>query len=71
MTGIITPRVVRSYLTAQLDVTDDGQENLFIDGGFDFFKSFVIFLNTDVHYRAHLFRNLAVPSWTRRIPTNQ
>ena len=37
MTGIITPRVVRSYLTAQLDVTDDGQENLFIDGGFDFF----------------------------------
>ena len=50
MTGIITPRAMRNFLTSQLNVADDHQVDLFIDEGFDFFSSFVIFLDTDIHY---------------------
>ena len=50
MTGIITPRAMRNFLTSQLNVADDHQVDLFIDEGFIFFSSFVIFLDTDIHY---------------------
>ena len=50
MTEIITPRAIRSYLTEQLNVTDDDQVDQFIDEGFDSFSSFAIFLDTDIHH---------------------
>ena len=31
MTGIITPRAMRNFLTSQLNVADDDEADLFID----------------------------------------
>ena len=50
MTGIITPRAMRNFLTSQLNVADDDQADLFIDEGFDSFSAFAVFLDTDIHY---------------------
>ena len=50
MTGIITPRLMRSFLTVQFNVADDDQKDLFIDEGFGSFSAFKTFLDTDIHY---------------------
>jgi len=50
MTGIITPRAMRNFLTSQLNVADDNQADLCIDEGFDSFSAFAVFLDMDVHY---------------------
>ena len=67
MTGIITPRVMRSFLTSQLNVADDDQADLFIDEGFDFISSFAIFLDTDIHY---LCTSLRKPGGTIKDPAD-
>ena len=67
MTCIITPRAMRRYTTAQLNVTDDDQVDLFIDERFDFFSAFVIFLNTNIHY---LCSSLRKPGGTIVDPEN-
>ena len=67
MTGIITPRAMRNFLTSQLNVADDDQADLFIDEGFDSFSAFVIFLDTDIHY---LCTSLRKPGGTIQDPGN-
>ena len=67
MTGIITPRAMRNFLTSQLNVADNDQADLFIDEGFDSFSAFVIFLDTDIHY---LCTSLRKPGGTIQDPGN-
>ena len=67
MTGIITPRAMRNFLTSQLNVADDDQADLFIDEGFDSFSAFAVFLDTDIHY---LCTSLRKPGGTIQDPGN-
>ena len=67
MTGIITPRATRNFLTSQLNVADDDQADLFIDEEFDSFSVFAIFLDTDIHY---LCTSLRKPGGTIQDPGN-
>ena len=67
MTGIITPRTMRNFLTSQLNVADDDQADLFIDEGFDSFSAFAIFLDTDINY---LCTSLRKPDGNIQDPCN-
>ena len=67
MTGIITPRAMRNFLTSQLNVADDDQADLLNDEGFDSFSSFAIFLDTDMHY---LCMSLRKPGGTIKNPAD-
>ena len=67
MTGIITPREMRSFLTSQSNVADNDQVDLFIDERFDYFSSFAIFLHTDIHY---LCTSLRKPGGTINDPAD-
>ena len=67
MTGIITPRAMRSFFTSQLNVADDNQVYIFIDKGFDSFSVFAIFLDTAIHY---LCTSLRKPEGTIQDPAD-